>query len=511
MQRRTALFLSLAAGVVATLAWVVSSLPEAPPPLPVGPPPAGPVPPSPPSPPEARQDPAQLPADAIRVRIEVVAREQYVPPSPVRVQAVQAGDGRELPTQLLAGAGAGFDASPRAAGASLVAIEHDEGRVLRQVALSANETARPTVGSRLVVQGTVRGADGKPVSGCRVWFGAFDRDGQRREVEPDETGAFRAEVPAGLGVPFVVRAPGHATMWRVVAVTAPPAPCDAVLARACVVEVQVAAQALAMHEARLFVVPRPAVATALAMWPFFEQVLGDGVPVDASGRALVEDLPAGGEVGLLVRHPRAALGAPTAVVLKGERVRAVVPLEFAATTWQAVVVDETGQPLPATSVWARSAGGSLAPGTSQRLLPPHLDLRGSFAGLSEAAGAFTVGAPAAAGAVLTLRRAGHAGRDLPWSPALAGTPLVLPAWRGGEVELRVLPPRAGTAWFAECDLAGGGVDAVAADQAFRISLPHPGRFDLVLTTWVGKELRGSERHDGVHATGAVELAAPRLP
>lgn len=504
MQRRTVLFLSLAAGLALIVAFLLSLGDVAPP--------VGARPPEPAAaPPPTRQDPPPPAAGAVRVRVEVVSKERYVAPAPVRVQAVHAVGGAGLPTALLAGTGAGFDATLHGAGAALVAIEHEEGRVLRQVALQAGEVAQVVLGARLVVRGRVVGADRKPVAGSVVWFGEFDAAGHRREVVPDEEGQFTAEVLAGAGVPFVVTAAGHASAWRVVEVAAPMPRCDAELQRGCSLEVQIAATAIAMHEARVFVVPRPSVTTGVAHWPFFTQALLDGFEVDATGRAVVDGLPATGEVGLVVRHPRAGLAAPQAVVLKGARARAVVPLQFAKDTWQGLVVDDVGQGLPGVAVFARAAGGALDPGSSQRLVPPNLEERGAFVAISDASGAFTIGAPGGGSATVSLRRLGHAGRDILWADVVAGQGLVLPAWRGGQAELRLSPPKAGVPWIAEADLAAGVRDAVAADEVFRVALPHEGRFDFVLTTFVGDEVRGRERHDDLHVTGPLELQPPRLP
>jgi hypothetical protein len=48
-----------------------------------------------------------------------------------------------------------------------------------------------------------------------------------------------------------------------------------------------------------------------------------------------------------------------------------------------------------------------------------------------------------------------------------------------------VPPRAGTAWFAETDLSGGLRAELAADAAWRVSLPYAGRFHVELRTFVG--------------------------
>ena len=510
MQRRTILFLSLAlvAFASAGAAWWLGNG-EAPPvpPLTGG---AGPEPlpgktPTPAVPPEPRAVANGTP----RVRVEVVAGEKLVPPPPLRVQAVRAGDDVELPTVLLAGAGAGFDTSPHVAGAALCEIGTDGGRVLRQVAIAAGVVARPVVGARLTVQGHVRDGSGSALAGATVWFGESDVDGNRREWTTDVDGAFTADTAAGAGVPFVVRKDGFAAWWRPVDVTAPPRPCDAVLSPGCTLEVAVAGAADAIEQARLFVVPGGQVATGVAQWPFLLQVLADGYPFDGTGRATIPELPQGGEVALVVRHPRALRGAPHAVALKGERVHTSVPVRVSAGEWRGIVTDEQGQPLAGVDVWARRSARDLVPGASQRLLPPHLDERGVATTRTGADGTFAIAAVDAPDAVLSLRAPGCAGRDVP-APRTAGASLVLPAWRGGEPELVLQPPRAGIGWQVATNLGGGLTDAVAPGAAWRVSLPHAGFFDFLVTTTVDGELRGTQRFVGVAVTGTVELAAPKL-
>ena len=43
-----------------------------------------------------------------------------------------------------------------------------------------------------------------------------------------------------------------------------------------------------------------------------------------------------------------------------------------------------------------------------------------------------------------------------------------------------------------------------------VSLPHAGRFDLTVTTFVGEERRAERQFDGVFATGAVDVPAPAI-
>lgn len=507
MHRRTLLFFSLTAVVaMASALWWLSSDSGAQTLQPGGG--TGLQAPAPEPPRRAAPPPISSPGTP-RVRVEVIAKEKFVPPPPTRVQAVRAGDGVELPTALLAGAGAGFDVSPHVAGIALCAIHIEGARVLRQVVVTAGHVARPVIGAPLVVQGRVRDATGKPLVAAAVWFGESHVDGSRRQWTTDEEGAFAAEVPASRGVPFVVRKEGFAAWWRVVDVSVPPGPCDAVLAEGCTLDVGIAAAATGMEEARLFIVPGGHVSTALSQWPFLLQVLDDGYAIDANGHASVPELPQAGEIGIVVRHPRALRQPAHPVTLKGERARVTVPLQVAATEWRGSVVDDAGQPLAGVEVWARRSGRALAAGGSQRLLPPHLDELGTAAARTGPDGAFVVAAIDTPGSVLSLRASGHAGRDLAASSFAAGQALVLPAWRGGEPEFRLLPPRPGAAWDAETDLAGGLSEAVAADTPWRVSLPHAGAFEFVVSTTVDGQVRGTQRFADVAVTGTIELASPK--
>ncbi len=504
MQRSTATFLLFAAvlGGAAALLWSTAETDE---------------PPAPQAPQQRSvevasnrgQDPPLPPSSsALRVRVEVQSRERYLPPPAARVQAVRAGDGTELPTFLLAGVGAGFDAPSRNAGIAIAMIDFEGVRLVRQVEVGEAVT-RPIVGSRIVARGRVRNPTQQPIVGARVWLGEQDAEGNPREVRTDDDGAFELDTPSGDGVPFVVRADGGAAMWRVVTVASPGPDLQAIVQPGGVLEVQLAAPATDIHTARVFVVPRGAVSTELAQFPFFLQALSDGFAVDGNGRASIGDLPTSGEVGIVVRHAQAPGMAPHAATLKGKHTRAIVPLQFAPTTWSARVVDPTGQPIVGVTVWSRQPRQDMGDAGSLRLLPPHLGTIGVCASRTSDDGTFVLGGLANGDAVLSLRAYGCAGRDMAWAELVAGTALVLPPWHGGAAAFRLLPPVAGAAWVAETDLAGGIRADVAADQPWEVSFPHAGRFDVVVTTFVGDMQRGSTSFRDVLATGCVDLRAPR--
>jgi hypothetical protein len=161
------------------------------------------------------------------------------------------------------------------------------------------------------------------------------------------------------------------------------------------------------------------------------------------------------------------------------------------------------------SVWSLPARASLAAVGSVRLLPPHLEVLGGCASRTDEQGAFALGGLAGAGSILSLRAHGCAGRDLVWADAGPGSRFVLAPWQGGEPSLRLLPPAAGAAWVAEADLAGGIRAALEKDEPWVVSLPHAGRFDVKLTVFSGTTQRASKTFHDVHATGVVELQAPR--
>lgn len=519
MQRSSALFLLFVA-IVALVGWSWWHGEQPLPPLDPGTPTSPSTTPTTSTPPPHRpQEPMPEPsATGLRVRVEVAMRERFVPPPPVRVQARSKVDGTPLTAWVVAGAGAGGDepATASMAGSALVAIAAAGGRMLRLVTFSAEAPALYEVAGALAVRGTVRGADGMPLRDARVWCGEYGADGQRREAVTDASGEFELAVTVGTGVPCVVQAAGHVLWTRTLDVAAPPPVLDVQLALGCTIDVQVAGFARAMTTARAFVVPRGAVATELAQWPFWLQAADGGVALDAAGRATIAGLPRAGEVAVLVRHPEAPFAAGVPVVLKGERARASVPLAFAASNLTGRVVDQDRRPLAGASLWAMAGEARLVGGNSQRLLPPHLEQRGTWAVAADD-GAFLLGVPGDPATVRVLARCpGHAGRDvaaasLGEGALAAGGVLVLPVWLGGEPQFTLAPPAAGVAWTAECDLSGGVRELLAADQSFRLSLPHAGRFAFVLTTLDGADVVAVRTLADVDVTGPIELVSPKRP
>jgi hypothetical protein len=376
----------------------------------------------------------------------------------------------------------------------MVTIALDGGhRLLRQLALAAEGETDYRLGARVVVRGRVFGGTDWPLRGAEVWLGELGAEGQRRTVTTDAEGAFELDTPDGDGVPCVVTAPKQAAHWQVLTVAPPGPELRIVMRPGAPLDVQLAAAADDITAARVFVVPTGAVSTALLQHPFFLQALADGHAVGANGRATVPDLPTEGTLGVVVRHPRLPGMAPVVVTLRDAPQRVIVPLAFGV------------------SVWSRQPGQDLGTPGSARLLPPQVPLRGVCVTVTDLDGAFRVGVVPGPTALVSLRAPGFAGLDLPASSLAAAVPIVLPAWCGGEVAFRLLPPAAGRTWQASSDLGGGVRAELAPDQPWLVSFPHAGRFTVVVTTREGDTVRGSETFAGLDVTGPIDLQAPRLP
>lgn len=420
-----------------------------------------------------------VPPDAPQVSVQVTSLERFVAPPPDLALA-EGADGALLPSRVVAGVGSGFDVTRPGRGLALLAIESEGRQLLRQLAIDPAAQAAARVGARIVVRGRVLDAAQEPVPGASVWFGEREADGSERSWSADEEGAFEADVPAGDGVPFVVRAEGYASKWRAVTVDRNVQPLQAVLAPATTVYVQVAARAVEIERARAYVVPgQKGVSAEVSQWPFFAQLVGDGYPIDAGGKVAIADLPQHGQVRVVVRHPLAPLGPPTDVKLSDKPGRALVRMSFGDRVQQGLVVDESGAGIAGATLFARVPGQRLDGARSLRLLPPYLDLRGVGRARAEVGGSFSIGLPPGEDVELAVRAPGHAGRNLDWQAAM-NSKIVLPTWRGGDASLLVEPPVAGKVWRVTSNL-GGGVDVpCGADEPCVLSLPHCGRYDVAL-------------------------------
>lgn len=475
MQRRTAVILTLAALGAAALA-VATLRPPAVAPIEVVPAPVA----APTPAPTPRPADAPVAAADLRVQVEVRLRERFVAPPAARVEVRDVVDhGLPLPVRVLAGVGAAPAADRREPGAALVAVDAYGAELLRVAIVPAGGTAQLRVGGRRTVRGRVLGPAGAPAVGARVWLGESNADG-RREFVTDDDGRYEADVPSGDGVPFVVQAPDCATQARALDV-GDGAVADARLAAGASLTVQVVAVAEAMAAARVYVLPTAEVGADVAQWPFWLQGLAGGVEIGADG-AVIDGLPQGSEVAVVVAHPFTPRMAPQTVRLKGERPRAVVALPaFLADRLAGRIVDADGQPLAGADVEVGGASPR-SPAPAPRLAPAAAVARGAVAATSAADGSFVVGVPAGDDLVLRVRAAGHAGRELPLRALAAGAVVVLSPWRGDEPGFALTPPRAGVAWAAGVDLAGGIAAELPADEPWRVSLPEHGRYEFVCTT-----------------------------
>lgn len=455
--------------------------------------------------------------DAPRVTLQVRSLERFVaPPEPLDLSVRP--DGTPLRGRVVAGAGSGFDVSAPPRGPALLEIEEGDRLLLRYAPLGDPRQPPLTVGARVMVRGVVQDDQGQPLPGASVWFGERLASGAPRSFGVDEQGAFEADVPAGRGVPFVVRAAGYATKWRVISApvaaigggaSSGPDELREMLEPAATLHLQVAGRAFEIERARAYVLPPTGqVSSGLSQWPFFAQIFGPGYAVDATGKAVIPDLPQRGSVRVVVRHPAVGLASPTAVTLSSALTRATVPLRFDARVQQGAVVDEDGQGVASAWLFGRVPGQRLEVPGSSRLLPPYADLRRVWVARADADGHFSMGTPAAEGAHFAVRAHGHAGRDVPLDAAM-NAEIVLPRWRGGDASLTVAPPVAGAAWWLVSDLGGGVMLACDADAAGTLALPHCGRFAVEARV----EHRGAEpvvrSWPSLTATGPVELATAR--
>lgn len=504
MQRRNQTLLLCAFALLGGAGWLLWPPSELPPPVAPGLVPAAPAAPA------AARDPAvAVPAAELRVRVTVRELRAYVPPPPPVPFAGAPGEVLE-PGIVLAGSGANpFVPAPRA-GLALVGGPGQRPRWLRLAAVAPDQPPSVHLGPRTMVRGRVRDARGGPLGGVSVSLGELDDEGGRRCATTDADGAFELDTPAGDAVPLLLEAAGSALQWRALRVVGnQPNQVDVQLPDGGQLEVQLAAPAPDVEAARVYVVPGAAVASELAQFPFFLQALSRGTPADAAGRATVAGLPRAGEVGVVVVHPGAPIGAPVPVRLLGARTVATVPLRPLPLR-PLRVVDDAGEPVAfAVALW-RQRGAPVPASASLRLLPPLLDAAGAIVAHGDDQGGLHLAPPAPLpGTVLSLRAPGHAGVDLELAQELPEA-AVLPRWRGGgEPALRLLPPRPGVRWASEWNLAGGLVLEHAADEAPAVALPRAGRYEVELETSAGGRVVGRKVLATVDATGPVEVAAPR--
>lgn len=502
MQRRNLMLwcsVAAGAGVAAFAYW----------PRTVDPPPLPPPLPTEAASNQAPPDPAPagppLPADAPRVVVDVRELHPFVAPVGPRITARAPGTAALLPGRVLAGVGGNPFVAATGAGIALVAIDLADSRLLRQVAIDGPADLELSLGPRTVVRGLVCGQDRRPIAGAAVSLGEVQGRHELRQATTDADGRFELDVPAGDGVPLLASGPGFAPQWRPIVVSPQGRnPVELVLPPAGDLHVQLACEARELDLARVFVVPPAAVTTELAHYPFFLQVLTQGRPCDAEGRATVPALPRTGSLGIVVVHPGAAITTPHEVRLAGATTNALVPLRPVAP--QPIrVVDELGEPVADVVALLRHGGRAPGRSSSMRLQPPLLDAVGCSLAFGSADGAASLAEPLAEGSVLGLRAPGCAGVDLPWPDTTQGEPLVLPRWRGGDASLRLLPPRPGVRWRSEWNLAGGLGLVHEAGEAGIVALPRAGAFEVHVREFVGADVRSTRLYRRLDATGPVDI------
>jgi hypothetical protein len=474
---------------------------EVPPPVPP-PVPTVPV----PEPGPARAAPPVLPAGAPRVEVAVRELCAYLPPQPTRVVAVAPDGRRELPVEVLGGVGSDpFAAEAMVQGLALVAIDVGaEHRVLRVVAAEGPEPVRVPLGPRALIRGVVRGPDG-PLAEALVALGEIDDVGGLRTAPTDAEGRFEIDAPTGPGVPWVVQKQGFAAHYELVDLL----PRDdrereVLLHPGGTVVAQLASAAHDVALARLYVVPPvAAMASELLAYPWFLQTLRGGAAFDASGRAVLADLPLGAEVGLVVVHPGTPMPAPAAAVAQAHHRPVLLPVALGAVAPRPLQLGAT-----AALVLAQVPTPGRTRRAGARFLPAWLDAPGTLLGWGDATGQLLLPAALPEHGRLLLWAAGHAGRSLDLA-ALHPADFALPWWRGGgEPALVLAPPLPGLAWGSSWQIGAGFDLAHAADAVATVALPRAGRYAVTLTTvWAGQRVRVELPE--VDATGPVELAAPR--
>ncbi|MBL8724713.1 MAG: hypothetical protein JNK49_11740 [Planctomycetes bacterium] len=447
-----------------------------------------------------------LPAGAPRVEVVVHERFAYLPPPPARVVGVAADGRTELPLEVLGGLGSDpFAKVAPAHGVALVAIDAGaEHRVLRVVAIDGPEPARVPLGGRALVRGVVHGPEG-PLADALVGLGEIDDAGELRCASTDAEGRFELDAPTGPGVPLVVRKQGFAAHGEVVDLM----PRDdrereIRLGLAGTVVAQLASAAHDVALARLYAVP-PAggVASELLAYPWFLQTLRGGIAFDASGRAVLDDLPLGAAVGLVVVHPGTPIPTPTVAVPQVRHRPVLLSVALGAVVPRAVQHAPDAAVLLAQVPTADRNGRA-----SGRFLPAFLDAPGTILGWGDGAGQLLLPAALPARGLLRLWASGHAGRELDLAN-LRAADFALPVWQGGgEPALVLSPPLPGLAWGSVWQLGAGFELQHAADTTATVALPRAGRYAVTLTTvWGGQRVAADLLE--VDATGPVALAAPR--
>lgn len=437
-----------------------------------------------------------------QVVVTVTNEELFLPcvQSPVTVQRLT---GAELPSRLLAGVGAQLADVPNSRGMALVSIDvGGDLQLVRRVMVDPAAPQAHLVGPAARVAGKVEDASGRAIAGATVWLGELRAGHELQLLTTDAEGLFEGLVASGIGVPFVVRAPGHTATGQFVEVTARGISQDVVLTAAATVTLQLVGVGDVVSGAQVFVVPLDVVSSELSSYPFFMQSLG-GRAADAQGRVQLDDLPTQGEVGVVVAHALTKMAAPRPLRLRDGPQTLTVPLQLSPAVVARIVAAD-GSPVVGARVLAGVDFDRLPTAPMRRLLPAHLALPAAMVAFTDGDGAFRIGTSTGNWRIDAPE---HAGRIV-----APGELLVLPRWVGPPLELVLqLPPAlagAHTHWLAEINLGGGVRARLPIAEPWRVSLPQAGRFTFeVQTLQAGQEI-ARERHEHVDATGPIVLTAP---
>jgi len=325
------------------------------------------------------------------------------------------------------------------------AIPHD-GVLL--VELGPDRTLRGRVVDRAAV----------PVADAVVFTGgAVDET-----VTTDTDGRFEARVPAGPGIPVVVRAADKA--WRAAIVDVArdfDGVADFALADEMPLEVHALGPQAPIAGATAAVLPADEPDTDLQAWPPFALDLFGPVPVDERGTAKVRGLPRGAVVRALLFGPGLACTSSEAVALR-RAARADVPVRELPMVG-GHVVDERGAPVVGADVaWCEAGERPWAAARAPGLLPSWWPAAGVVLGQSGEDGSFTMARPALGKPRLRASRPGGPTVELQEPVDAGSVRLVLPREVPARATLVVARPDA-TAWALRVT-----IDAVD------VRLPPPG-------------------------------------
>lgn len=426
----------------------------------------------------------------LSVTVELIVRGQILPPEDgVLARLLRGGERFDLGSRIV-------DAGPRGAsalrGRHLVRFELADGSACcRDVVLRDDVTAELDYGPRRVVGGRVLDARREVVADAVVWAGEIAADGSLRTVRTDGDGRFELDVPAGTGVPIVVRAPGNASTWRRIEVGPDGALGLSIrLASAARMELVLGAVVADATRGRFWLGAAQADA-GLTDYPFFLATLEGRDRFDAAGRAALDDLPEHCEITCGAIHPEALAGEPKTIVTGRRHARPVVLTMTPAQSLSGSVVDAASS--PAAGVEVRIAGGAPV--------------------RSDANGGFRVAWSGDREALVELRPDRGAGLRVDARALSAGGTVRLPppeVATGEPTELVLRVPEPGVRWRAR--LAGRSWQEVAQGGSFTVLRAGPELVDVLITSYRGA--RGEPREDRIEAlvlagTTVIDVPAER--